>query len=133
MAQIYYYDHQSAGINVQSPQSESTPRRLTLAMTNNVDKWSIMDKIQSTQLKSAPLIMNGSAFDVLPVSQNETPSRIRKRKHLIKLNYCKQVFFPHPFICMRNFITKTKTTQYSTFKTDIIKVGLVFLISNFFY
>ena len=25
-----YYDPQSAGINVQSPQSESTPRRLTL-------------------------------------------------------------------------------------------------------
>ena len=33
MAQIYYYDPQSAGINVQSPQSESTPRRLTLALT----------------------------------------------------------------------------------------------------
>ncbi len=37
--------------------------------------------------------MNGSAFDVLPVSQNEAPSRIRKRKHLIKrfalcLHYC---------------------------------------------
>ena len=30
IAQIYYYDPQSAGINVQSPQSESTPRRLTL-------------------------------------------------------------------------------------------------------
>jgi hypothetical protein len=30
MAQMYYYDPQSAGINVQSPQSESTPRRLTL-------------------------------------------------------------------------------------------------------
>ena len=30
IAQIYYYDHQSAGINVQSPQSESTHRRLTL-------------------------------------------------------------------------------------------------------
>ena len=27
---------------------------------------------------------------------------------------------------------ETKTTQYSTFKTDIIKVGLVFSISNFF-
>ena len=31
IAQIYYYDPQSAGINVQSHQSESTPRRLTLA------------------------------------------------------------------------------------------------------
>ena len=29
-------------------------------------------------------------------------------------------------------IKETKTTQYSTFKTDIIKVGLVFLICNFF-
>ena len=26
--------------------------------------------------------------------------------HLLKLNYYKQVFFPHPFICMRNFINK---------------------------
>ena len=44
-------------------------------------------------VKERPLIMNGSAFDVLPVSQNEAPSRIRKRKHLIKrfafcLHYC---------------------------------------------
>ena len=30
MAQIYYYDPQTAGINVQSPQSESTPWKLTL-------------------------------------------------------------------------------------------------------
>ena len=30
LAQIYYYDPQSAGINMQSPQSESIPRRLTL-------------------------------------------------------------------------------------------------------
>ena len=30
IAQIYYYAPQSAGINVQSAQSESTPRRLTL-------------------------------------------------------------------------------------------------------
>ena len=42
----------------------------------------------------------------------------------VKLNYRKKVFFPHPFIC--------QTTQYSTFKTDIIKVSLVFSISNFF-
>ena len=35
MAQIYYYDPQSAGINVQSPQSESTPRRLTYTFTQN--------------------------------------------------------------------------------------------------
>ena len=30
IAQIYYYDPQSAGINLQSPQSATTPRRLTL-------------------------------------------------------------------------------------------------------
>jgi hypothetical protein len=30
MAKIYYYDPQSTGINMQSPQKESTPRRLTL-------------------------------------------------------------------------------------------------------
>ena len=30
IAQIYYYEPQSAGINVQSPKSESTSRRLTL-------------------------------------------------------------------------------------------------------
>ena len=35
IAQIYYYDPQSAGINVQSPQSESTPRRLTLKNPND--------------------------------------------------------------------------------------------------
>ena len=29
-------------------------------------------------------------------------------------------------------IEETKTTNYSTFKTDLIKVGLVFSISNFF-
>ena len=29
-------------------------------------------------------------------------------------------------------IEETKTTYYTTFKTDIIKVGLVFSISNFF-
>ena len=30
IAQISYYDPQSAGINVQSPQSATTPKRLTL-------------------------------------------------------------------------------------------------------
>ena len=33
MAQIYYYEPQSVVINVQSPQSELTPRRLTLTST----------------------------------------------------------------------------------------------------
>jgi hypothetical protein len=38
MAQIYYNDPQSAGINVQSPQSESTPRRLILAIRHEKTK-----------------------------------------------------------------------------------------------
>ena len=33
IAQIYYYDPQSAGINLQSPQINSTPWTLTLGMT----------------------------------------------------------------------------------------------------
>ena len=32
ISQSYYYDPQSAGINMQSPQSRTTPRRLTLTM-----------------------------------------------------------------------------------------------------
>ena len=40
---------------------------------------------------------------------------------------------PHPFICVRNFINKKVVNQIRpTFKTDIIKVGLLFSISNFF-
>ena len=35
IAQKCSYDHQSAGINVQSPQSATTPRRLTLHYTQN--------------------------------------------------------------------------------------------------
>jgi hypothetical protein len=31
VAQIYYYDPQSTGINLQSPQSDSTPWTLTLS------------------------------------------------------------------------------------------------------
>ena len=50
ITQIYYYDPQSAGINVQSPQSESTLRRLTLtfgpAQTWNFKKF----KVYETQL-----------------------------------------------------------------------------------
>ena len=32
IAQICYYDPQSAGINMQSPQSATSPRRLTLSL-----------------------------------------------------------------------------------------------------
>ena len=36
IAQIYYYDPQSAGINLQSPQSDSTPWTLTLRQTSEM-------------------------------------------------------------------------------------------------
>ena len=36
IAQIYYYDPQSAGINLQSPQSDSTPWTLTIFKTHKM-------------------------------------------------------------------------------------------------
>ena len=40
-------------------------------------------------------------------------------------------FLPWDFLLIKKLeIEKTKTTQYTTFKTDIIKVGSVFSISN---
>ena len=53
------------------------------------------------------------------------------------LNYRKKVVFFSSFarniLSMKKLeIQETKITVYSTFKTDIIKVGLVFSISNFF-
>ena len=42
-------------------------------------------------------------------------------------------FLPWEFLLVKKLeINKTKTTLYTTFKTDIIKVVLVFPISNFF-
>ena len=42
-------------------------------------------------------------------------------------------FLPWEFLLMKKLeIKKTETTELITFKTDIIKVGLVFSISNFF-
>ena len=57
----------------------------------------------------------------------------------LKLNYRKKVFYfalnflPWEFLLIKKLdFEKTKPTWYSTFKTDITKVGLVFSISNFF-
>ena len=48
---------------------------------------------------------------------------------LLKLNH----LFAREVLLLKELeIEETKTTKYSTFKTDIIKVGLVFSISNFF-
>ena len=42
-------------------------------------------------------------------------------------------FLPWEFLLVKKLeIKKTKTTKYTTFKTDIKKVVLVFTISNFF-
>ena len=42
-------------------------------------------------------------------------------------------FLPWEFLLVKKLeIEKTKTTKYTTFKTDIIKVVLAFSISNFF-
>ena len=42
-------------------------------------------------------------------------------------------FLPWEFLSVKKLeIEKTKTTKYTTFKTDMIKVVLVFSISNFF-
>ena len=42
-------------------------------------------------------------------------------------------FLPWEFLIVKKLeIGKTKTTKYTTFKTDIIKVVLVFSISDFF-
>ena len=58
----------------------------------------------------------------------------------VQLNYRKKLFFffalnflPWEFLFVKKLeIEKTKTTKYTAFKTDIIKVVLVFSISKFF-
>ena len=57
----------------------------------------------------------------------------------LKLNYHKKVFYfalnflPWEILLIKKLdFEKTEATKYATFKTDIIKVVLVFSISNFF-
>ena len=76
---------------------------------------------------------------VLCISNNYDANNIITDILKLKLNYRKQVFFfalnflPWEFLFIKKLeIEKTKTTQYTTFKTDRIKVVLVFSISNFF-
>ena len=42
------------------------------------------------------------------------------------------MYLPEILLSKKFEIEETTTTYYSTFKTDIIKVGLIFSISNFF-
>ena len=66
---------------------------------------------------------------------NLTPSNLQ----LVKLNYRKKEFYLalnflywiYLLVKKLNF-EKTRTTQFTTFKTEIIKVVLVFSISNIF-
>ena len=59
---------------------------------------------------------------------------------LVKLNYRKKIFIFSSIYFARDILStkkleieETKTTLHSTFKTDIMKMGLVFSISNFFH
>ena len=61
------------------------------------------------------------------------------QKIVLKLNYRRQVFhfalnfLPWEFLLIKKLdFEKNKIIQYTTFKTDMIKVFLVFSISNFF-
>ena len=63
---------------------------------------------------------------------------MQKGIRALKLNYRKTVFYfalnflPWEFLLIKKLdFKKTNTTQYTTFKTDIIKVVLVFLASTF--
>ena len=53
------------------------------------------------------------------------------KAELLQLNHTQFIFLRN-FIKKKSEFKKTKTTQYSTFKTDTITVGLGFSISNFF-
>ena len=56
-------------------------------------------------------------------------NRVKAELLLLKLIH---LFTREVLLVKKLEIEETKTTKYSTFKTDIIKVGLVFSISNFF-
>ena len=60
IAQIYYSESQSVGINVQSPQRESTPRRLTLDrhLEPYISRSTFLIRITLTMLKNYSLIIN---------------------------------------------------------------------------
>ena len=58
IAQIYYYDPQSAQINVQSPQSESTPSCLILI--------NLLTLLQQDQLRLIALIVQSKAEQSRP-------------------------------------------------------------------
>ena len=51
----------------------------------------------------------------------------------MKVLFSQTDFFPRELLSIKKLeFEKTKPTLYSTFKTDITKVGLVFTISNLF-
>ena len=65
--------------------------------------------------------------------------RLILRVGSLKLNYRKKVFYftltclPWDFLLIKTLdFEKTKAIKYITFKSDVIKVVLVFSIANFF-
>ena len=89
IAQIYYYDPQSAGINLQSPQSDSTPWTLTLVFTHNFIWWHYF-----------ALELNSKDRNFLYKSNVEGFSYLSQFKNHIKYNFMNQrnwillLFFP---------------------------------------
>ena len=78
---------------------------------------------------------NGLAFGRIACISSKKPNIWKN----IKANVCKKVLFLQTdflsweiLIIKKLNFEKTKPTCYSTFETDITKVGLVLLISNFF-
>jgi hypothetical protein len=58
------------------------------------------------------------------------PSKAKLQKEVIF--FLIHIFARDILLMKKLEIEETKTTSFSTFKTDIIKVGLVFFIYNFF-
>ena len=66
-------------------------------------------------------------FDPLS-KETSTKAKLQKKVFLFLIH----LFARDILLMKKQEIEETKTTQYSTLKTDTIKVGLLFSISNFF-
>ena len=70
---------------------------------------------------------------VFPFVQLNSRIGVLKLKYWLTVSFFALNFLPWEFLLIKKLeIEKTKTTQYTTFKTDVLKLVLVFLISNFF-
>ena len=66
------------------------------------------------------------------MSSRDIQDKFQTTKAKLLLLKLIQIFARADLVMKELEIGETKTTQYSTFKTDTIKVGLVFSISHFF-